>query len=67
MEAFHKDKRGTLETLPDGRVRLYRATVGYVAKTGGYTTKARRAETFAGAGEAIRRAAVLGFAVVRGF
>lgn len=67
MVAFHKDKKGTLERHEDGRYLLHRATLGYVTRTGGYSSKRRNVLRFEGAGEAIRYAAVHGFAIVRWF
>jgi hypothetical protein len=65
MQCNHQQRHGTLEPIRGGKFRLYCRLRGYVSRTGGYTSKAHRAQRFNGAGEAIRYAAMLGFAIVR--
>lgn len=65
MVAFHRDMKGSLERTRDGRWRLYRASLGFLTKLGGYSSKPAKAAVFNGPGEAIRAAALHGFAVVR--
>ena len=64
MNAYHRNRRGSLETLSDGRARLYRAGFGYVTKAYGYSAAVRKARVFSGPGEAIREAAAHGFAIL---
>ncbi len=55
-------ERGSLEPAPGG-VRIWKAGAGYLSKNGGFTKKERQALVASGPGEAIRLAAVHGFAI----
>lgn len=67
MMCNHQQRHGTLERTRDGKHVLYCRMRGYVTSRGGFTKRMRHAARFNGAGEAVRYAQVLGFAIVRWF